>query len=191
MRYTWQWHKKKLKRKGKKRSLELPSSFYGNGDRLVIYWCSRISAKDLGVTCSRRFSVFFTCPYLSFSLLKPCRYPSSVSFCFLLLFYPFKIRYWWHVLFYVPSIATHCNQGDYIDMPRTVMLFLRAGLAHASPCISAVLQNATCTSVVNFIHIWPENVVPHFTATFIFFAPPGHSLHNFHVANFSVHSFLF
>jgi len=84
-------------------------------DRLVIYTSGRgqISAKDLGVTCCQRFSVFFTCsPRSSFlllsrrsvaiSLLPLCRFlfflsavfSSSSFFLFSrfprLAFYPFK-----------------------------------------------------------------------------------------------------
>lgn len=82
---TYGNREKKLMGKEKKRPY-LPPSFYGSGDRFVIYWSGRISAKDLGVTCSRRFPVFFTCSWSSFWLLKQRYYPSfSSSFGFFYL----------------------------------------------------------------------------------------------------------
>lgn len=72
--YTWKRGavRGKLNEKEKRSRQHLPSSSYGDGDRIVIYTsdCGWISVKDLGVTCSRRFSVFFTCSCSFFSLLN-------------------------------------------------------------------------------------------------------------------------
>lgn len=52
----------------------------------------RISAKDLGVTCSRRFSVFFTCSCSSFSLLKRLAIPLLPPLLVLLSFLSCLLR---------------------------------------------------------------------------------------------------
>lgn len=72
--------------------------------------------------------------------------------------YPFEIwigiGYWWRrILFYVSLITKHCNQGDYVDMPRIVMLFLRVDLARD---IMYLRMPKRYVSVANFAHIWLE-----------------------------------
>lgn len=166
-RYIWErGARRKIKKQRKKKS-PIPSVLFLRQRWQIRNLCDgRISAKDLGVTCSRRFSVFFTCPCSS--LLKPLRYPSSASFfCFLLYLTPFRLASSTDDTYYFMSHWSGHTVIKVIMLARweSRRYFYMLVWRNAHLCIS-VSQNTTWRHSLILL-ISDPTIILHFVTTFL------------------------
>lgn len=160
--------KEKDKKKQRKKESPIPSVLLLRQRwQIRNLYDGRISAKDLGVTCSRRFSVFFTCPCSS--LLKPLHYPSSASFfCFLLYLTPFRLASSTDDTYYFMSHWSGHTVIKVIMLARweSRRYFYMLVWRNAHLCIS-VSQNTTWRHSLILL-ISNPSIILHFVTTFLY-----------------------